>query len=332
MRRVAALAALVLTAACGDNEPACGHVEVLIGGRNVWSPMFAVDDRFIYYADYDLDGFGTKLMLRGSREGGGLQSLGQIPNYEMFGNGLAYDETTLYWTASRLQDGLGYALYQSPRAGGSEFLISNLPPCLPFGVATSPTEVFVGMAACDTFPARVTAVDKVAHTDRVAWEAGMNDGDVRALAFANDTLFIGTSIALLAVRPTETTVITAGSPVRHLEIHDGFLYYSEASNGIYRTPLAGGIRERLYEYEETDERQGPFSLEGEDLYVAEPPQMLLVPLSSREPSVVVKNLGSVSEIAARDGHAYWSALVLPGATGGLDTFSGGIERVSRPCD
>jgi hypothetical protein len=294
--------------------------------------MFAVDDRFIYYADYDVDGFGTKLMLRGSREGGGLQSLGQIQYYEMFGNGLAYDETTVYWTGSRFTESLGYALYATPRTGGSGFPLAHLPECVPFGVTTSPTEVFVGMAACGAFPARVTAIDKATHTDRIAWQAGMNDGDVRALAFAGDTLFVATSIALVAVRPTETTVITAGNPVRHLEVHGDLLYYSEANDGIYRTPIAGGARERLYVYEATDERQGPFSLEGDDLYLAEPPHMLHMTLASRTPTVVVRDLGSVSEIVARDGHAYWSALVLPGSTGGFDTFSGGIERVARPCD
>jgi hypothetical protein len=60
--------------------------------------------------------------------------------------------------------------------------------------------------------------------------------------------------------------------------------------------------------------------------------MLFVPLGSRTPQVLVNDLGSVSEIVARDGYAYWSALVFPNAPGGLDTFSGAIARVARPCD
>jgi len=329
MRRVAA-AALVL-AACGDNGPACGHVEVLVGSRNVWSPMFAVDDRFIYYADYDVDGFGTQFLLRASRDGGGLQALSQIQYYEMFGTGLTYDDTNLFWTASREGDGLGYALYASP-LGGGQFPIADLPACVPFGVTTSSTEVFAGMAGCDAFPARVTAVDKATNVERIAWEAGMNDGDVRTLAFAGDTLFIGTSIALFAVRPSGTEVITAGNAVRHFEVHDDLLYYSEEHDGIFRMPVAGGARERLYTFQPTGERQGVFSIEGDDLYVAEPPQMLFMTLTSRTPSVVVNDVGAVSEIVARDGYAYWSSLVFANAPGGLDTFSGAIARVARPCD
>ncbi|HUS28136.1 MAG TPA: hypothetical protein VMZ53_06490 [Kofleriaceae bacterium] len=335
MRRVATAALpllLLALGACGDNEPACGHVKVLVGGRNVWSPIFAVDEQHMYYADYDVDGYGTKLLLRASRDGGGLQSLGQVADYEMFGNGIALDDRNVYWTASRFLDNLGYSLYASPRAGGSPFPIANLPPCVPFGVTSSTTEVFAGTSACDAQPSRVTAVDKTTSNARIAWEAGMNDGDVRALAYGGDTLFIATEIALFAVRPSATEVVTAGNTIRHLEVHDDFLYYAEEHDGVYRTPLAGGTRELLYAYAPTGERQGAFSLDGDDLYVADPPHMMFVPLATRTPQAIVHDVGSLSEISARDGYAWWSSLVLPAAPGGLDTFSGGIERVARPCD
>jgi hypothetical protein len=327
MRRVAIVAAaLAGLTACGDNGPACGHVELLVGDRNIWSPMFAVDDRFIYYADYDIDGDGTALVIRGSREGGGLQALGQLAYGETFGNGLAYDDLNVYWTGSTDEQSY-FRLLVSPRAGGSAFPVLDL-SCVPFGVTASASNVYVGMAACGTHTSRVIALS----TGQPAWTAGANDGDVRALATSGDTLFIGTSIALFAVRPSGTDVITAGNPIRHLEVHDDQLYYGMEHDGIYRTPVGGGPRERLYAYDPEGERQGAFSVEGDDLYVAEPPHMLFVPLGSRTPQILVNDLGSVSEIVARDGHAYWSALVFPNSPGGLDTFSGAIARVARPCD
>ena len=222
MHRVA-LAAVVLTAACGDNGPACGYIDVIVGERNVWAPMLAIDDQYVYYADYDIDGAGTRLMLRGSRDGGGLRSLGQIGYTDFFGNGLAYDDRNLYWTATSMPT--GYSLYISPRAGGAPFPLAALPECVPFGVTTSDTEIFVGMAACQDVPASVTAISKADSSARVAWQAGMYDGDVRALAFAGDRLFIGTSIALFAVDASGPTVITAGNPVRHLEVHDDLLFF-----------------------------------------------------------------------------------------------------------
>lgn len=330
MRRAAIAAALAL-AACGDNEPACGHVELLVGERNVWAPMFAVDDHAMYYADYDIDGFGTALLLRASREGGGLQSLGQLNYGELFGNGLAYDDRNVYWTGSDFEQ-TAYKVFASPRAGGARFAIGDLPGCVPFGVTTSPTEVFVGSAACESFAARVTAIDKVTGDARIAWTAGMYDGDVRTLAYAGDTLFIGTSIALFAVRPSGIEVLTAGNPVRHLEVHDDTLYYSEAHDGVYRVPVAGGTRERLYAYAAGDEHQGPFAVDGDDLYISEPPHMVFVPLSTGAPQVIVNDVGALSEISAREGYAWWSALVFPNSPGGLDTFSGAIARVARPCD
>ncbi|HTL37229.1 MAG TPA: hypothetical protein VL326_29045 [Kofleriaceae bacterium] len=330
MCRVALAAAIAVgLAACGDNEPECGTVEVLIGEHNVWSPMFAIDERFMYYADYDIDGFGTALVIRASRDGGGLVALGQLDYGEMFGNGLAYDETNLFWTGSG-QEQTYFALNETPRAGGPPYTLAYLPGCVPFGMTTSATEVFAGMASCDPLPSRVTAVDKATGMKRIAWEAGMFDGDVRALAYADDTLFIGTTIALFAIRPSGTNVITAGSPIRHLEIHGGYLYYSEEHYGVFRTPTTGGPREQLYEYAPTNDRQGAFSVDGDDLYVAEPPHMLRVRNGSAQ--IIVNDLGSVSEIAASDGYAWWSALVYPNAPGGFDTFSGAIARVARPCD
>jgi hypothetical protein len=319
------VALALLLAACGDNEPACGHVEVLVGEHNIWSPMFAVDDRFIYYADYDIDGDGTALLIRGSRDGGGLQALGQLPYGETFGNGLAYDDNYVYWTGSSDQQTY-FKLFASPRAGGSASPIAYL-SCVPFGITASATSLFVGVAGCDSETSRVLSA-----SGEPVWTAGMNDGEVRALATSGDTLFIGTSIALFAVRPSGTTVITAGNPVRHLEVHDAQLYYAMEHDGVYRTPVDGGPRERLFTYDPEGERQGPFSVEGDDLYVSEPPHMLFVPLGSRTPQVVVNDTGSVSEIVARDGYAYWTALVYPNSPGGLDTFSGAIVRVARPCN
>lgn len=328
--RCVALAAVLLTAACGDNGPTCGYVDLVVGERNVWAPMLAVDEQYIYYADYDIDGGGTRLMLRGSREGGGLRSLGQIGYTDFFGNGLAYDDLNLYWTAS--SEPTGYSLYVTPRVGGPQFPIAALPECVPFGATTSDTEIFIGMAACQNLPARVTAISKADSSERVAWEAGMYDGDVRALAYANDTLFIGTSIALFAVDASGPRVITAGNAVRHLEVHGDQLYYASEADGIYRMPVSGGPRERLYAFASSGARQGAFSLDGDDLYISEPPEILFMTLTARNPRVVVTQSGPMSELVARDGYAWWSTLAFPNSPGGLDTFSGAIARISRPCD
>lgn len=328
MRHVA-LAAVVLAAACGDNGPACGYVDVIVGERNVWAPMLAVDDQSVFYADYDLDGDGTKLVLRASHDGSDLRALGQIGYTDFFGNGLAYDDLNLYWTAT---SDSGYLLFVSPRAGGAPFPIATLPECVPFGLTTSDTEIFVGMAACGELPARVTAISKATSAERTAWEAGMNDGEVRALAHAADKLFIGTSIALFSVTASGPTVITAGNPVRHLEVHDDQLYYSSETDGIYRTPVSGGPRERLYAYANTGARQGAFSLDGDDLYISEPPAILFMTLTTRKPQIVVGNSGPMSELVARDGYAWWSTLAFPNSPGGLDSFSGAIARITRPCN
>ncbi|HSD85871.1 MAG TPA: hypothetical protein VLB44_00095 [Kofleriaceae bacterium] len=333
MRRVAVLLALV--AGCGDNGPQCGYVDVVVGGRNVWAPMFAVDDRYMYYADYDLDGFGTQLLLRGSRDGGQLRALAQRPYGESFGEGVAVDASAIYWTGT--SELTGNSLYASPIAGGETIELAVLPACVPFGVATNGVEVFAGSVSCDTTagyePSRVTAVSLTTGEVRVAWTAGLYDGDVRTLATAGDTLFIGTSIGVFAVRPSGTEVLAAGNAVRHLEVHGDQLFYSVEDEGLYMTPVAGGAKLRLYSYAMATEHEGQFAIDGDDVYIAEPPNLMLLTLSDRTPRPIVDTMGAPGGlIAARDGYAWWSTLVMANATGGFDTFSGGIERVTRPCD
>lgn len=323
MRRVA-LALLVATG-CGDNGPSCGYVDILLGLRNVWAPQFAVDDNYVYYSDYDVDGYGTQLVLRMNNAGGGIRALATRPAFETeLGVGFAVDATGLYWTASSAAT--GFSLYASPIAGGETLELATLPPCAPFAVATNATEAFAGSTSCDDLPSRVTAVTLTDHQSRVAWTAGQFDGDVRALAATADTLYVGTTVALFAVRASGPQVVNADGAVRHIEVHDGVVYYSVEDVGIY----AGG--DRIYTYDAATKGEGEFSLDGDDLYVAEPPRMMFQTLTDRHPRVVVQNLGDRATIVAHGGYAYWSALVQPGAPGGLDTFSGGISRVTRPCD
>lgn len=321
--RPVALALLVATA-CGDNRPSCGYVEILLGLRNVWAPQFAVDDNGVYYSDYDVDGYGTQFLLRMNHTGGGLRALATRPPFlTEFGSGLALDATHAYWTGS---SAVGYSFYSSPIAGGETSQLAQLTTCAPFGVAVNSTEMFAGTEGCDDEPSKVYAVARADKATRVVWSAGIFDGDVRALAATEDTLYIGTTIALFAVHTTGTQVINADGAVRHIEIHNGEPVYSVEDYGVY----VG--RDRVYTYDVTTKGEGAFSLDGDDLYVAEPPRMMYTTLTSQSPRVAVQNMGVVGKIVAHDGHAYWSAVVMPGSVGAFGTFSGGISRVERPCD
>lgn len=323
MRRVA-LALLVATA-CGDNGPSCGHIDILLGLRNVWAPQFAVDDNYVYYSDYDVDGLGTQFLIRMNQTGGGIQALATRPPFlTQFGAGLALDATAVYWTAS--SEPTGFSLYASPIKGGQTIELTTLPPCAPFAVATNGTEVFAGSTSCEDNASRVFAVTIADKQSRVAWTGGEFDGDVRALGATADTLYVGTTVALFAVRASGTQLINADGAVRHIEVHDGVVYYSVDDVGIY----AGG--ERIYTYDAATKGEGAFSVDGDDLYVAEPPRMMFSTLTDRHPRIAVRNLGETTTIVAHGGYGYWSALVQPGSAGGLDTSSGGISRVSRPCD
>src|SRR4029078_6625390 len=135
------------------------------------------------------------------------------------------------------------SLYASPITGGQTSELTTLPSCTPFAVAANDTEVFAGSASCDDVPSQVFAVARAGQQSRIAWTAGEFDGDVRALAATSDTLYVGTSVALFAVRASGTQVINADGAVRHIEIHDGVVYYSVEDVGIY----AGG--ERIYSYD-----------------------------------------------------------------------------------
>jgi hypothetical protein len=322
MRRVA-LALLVATG-CGDNGPSCGYVDVVLGLRNVWAPQFAVDDNYVYYADYDVDGFGTQFVLRMNHGGGGIQALAtRSPFEQQFGIGLTVDATSVYWTGS--SQPTGFSLYASPIKGGQTIELTTLPPCTPFAVAANDTEVFAGTASCEDNPSQVFAVTRADKQSRIAWTGGEFDGDVRALAATADTLYVGTTVALFAVRASGTQLVKADGAVRDIEVHDGVVYYSVENVGIY----AGG--DRVYTYDPATKGEGAFSVDGDDLYVAEPPRMMFETLTERHPQVVVEHLGDTVTIVAHGGYAYWSALVQPGAPGPLDTFSGGISRVTRPC-
>ena len=122
------------------------------------------------------------------------------------------------------------------------------------------------------------------------------------------------SFVQIAVSDSSTQVLAVGDTVRHLEVHDDLLYYSVDRDGIYRRPLAGGAAELVHAYPMNLEHEGEFTLDGDDLYFAEPPHMMFMTLTDRHPRIIVEDLGEHNVIVALDGFACLSALVMPGTT------------------
>jgi hypothetical protein len=335
MRAVALAAAVCVIAGCGDGQPPCGYVEVLIGYQNIWSGQLAVDDTHVYYADYDIDGAGTQLIWRQPRDGRGAeQPIATSPRGKLFGTGMAVDATHIYWAA--MAD-VGHSLYRTPVGGGAPLTVTPLGMCEPSAVTVSATHAYAATDGCNG-GAIVTRVELASGTADPLWIASTNDGDVRSLATIGDVLFIGTTTALFRVDADGTTTVLDAGPIAHVETH-GLLYYNNEEGIFSRT--ATGIRTSLFTF--TEDHTGAFSIDDngdgdldDELYLVEGSRLLHVAVRGAEPVEVVDDLGYVpSRIIARDGFAYWSVLGLPTyAPGewGVGAFTGGVLRVSRPCE
>lgn len=323
--RSVALACLL--AACGDNADPCGFVDPVETFRNVWSLHLAVDATHVYFSDYDVDGYGTNLVIREPRAGGPIQSLGTPRPDATFGRGLALDDTNLYWASI---DESITSFVASPIAGGMPFLYGALPGCTPSGIAIDAGFAYAGTIGCNEQPSAITAFSRVDSTKSTIWTSAESQGDVRDLAAGGGALFFTTTTGVFALRGTSLELLD-GKPGDHVEVHDATLYYS-TDEGIFSMPVAGGERVRLYTYPAGATETGSFGVDGDDLYFAESGHMLLA-TGAGQPRVVVEHLGEgVGPIVARDGWAYWSVLFMPGVGGTFDSFSGGVFRVLRPCD
>src|SRR5687767_3825600 len=148
--RIALAACLV---ACGDNAPECGYVELLSHGRNIWPAQIAVDDRYVYYSDYD-NGSGVHLVFRQPRDGGDERVFASRARAVSFGYGMAVDARNVYWAAEL---DIGYTLFATPVTGASTIDIGVVSACVARGIAVDAVNVYGGAVRCEGVAARVLA-------------------------------------------------------------------------------------------------------------------------------------------------------------------------------
>lgn len=321
------VAVACLVAACGDNADPCGYVDPIVTFRNVWSLQLAADATHVYFSDYDVDGYGSQLVIREPRAGGPIQALGNPRPGSTFGRGFALDGAFLYWATIDRESVTSF--FASPLEGGMPLLFGTLTSCAPSGVAVDAELAYAGTLGCNDRPSAIAAFPRRGGAASTIWTS--TDSDVRELATGGGALFFTTTAGVFALRGTalETLDGTAGY---HVEVHDATLYYS-TDEGIFSMPVTGGDRVRLYTYPAGATEIGSFGVDGSDLYFAESGRMRLATGTGEAARVVVENLGKgVGPIVARDGWAYWSVLFMPDTLGDLYTFSGGVLRVLRPCD
>jgi hypothetical protein len=325
MRRALVLLGL---AGCGDNAPACGHVALLDANRNIWGGHIAVDDERVYYSDY-ANQVGTHLVFRQPRDGGQPLVIAAREQASRFGFGMAVDATHVYWTAEN--EPTGYALLATPRLGGRTLELSAISECTATAVAVDAIDAYASSRRCNNgtidVPAKVIAVPHAGGPSREVWTS--TDADVIDLAALDGVVFIATSAGLVRASAVATELVD-GRPTYHVVIAGDELIYSTEEAIVVR-PLAGGEPQTLYTFVSPVSQPRAFGVDGTDLYIAEPPQMLFLPRGGR-PTPIVRDMGAaITHIVARDGHAYWSTLAVPGSIGLFGTFSGGTMRVAAPC-
>jgi hypothetical protein len=325
MRR--ALLVLCL-AGCGDNAPACGYVQLLTVNRNIWGGHIAVDDERVYFSDYN-NGIGTHLVFRQPRDGGQALVIGARGESSRFGFGMTVDGDVLYWSAEN--EPAGYSLLATPRLGGTTVELSAVSECTAHGVAVDAVNAYAGAVRCNNgvtdVPARVTAVPKTTGMSREIWTS--TTADVSDLVAVDGIVFIATTAGLVRVTETATELLD-GRPSYHVVIAGDELIYS-TEEAILSRPLGDGEPHTLYSFRTPISQPRAFGVDGTDLYIAEPPEMIFLPRGG-EPTPLVDDMGAaITHIVARDGYAYWATLAVPGSIALLGTYSGGVMRVARPC-
>jgi hypothetical protein len=289
---------------------------------------FAVDEARVYYSDYN-NGIGTRLVFRQPRDGGQPLVIAARGEDSQFGFGMVVVDDELYWSAQK--EPAGYSLLATPRLGGTTIELTPISECPGFGVAVDATTAYAGSVRCNNgisdIEARVTAVPRATGTPRVIWSSP--DADVYDVVAIDGVVFAATTVGLLRITDTATETLDGRSTYHIVLAGDELIYSTEEA--VLARPLAGGAPQTLYTFHTSIELPRAFAVEGTDLYIAEPPEMYFLPRGG-EPSLLVDNMGgAITHIVARDGYAYWATLALPGSIGLLNTYSGGVLRVARPC-
>jgi hypothetical protein len=322
--RIALAACLAAAAGCGDNAPTCGHVDIIDANRNIWGGQIAVDDRFVYYSDYD-NGAGTHLLFRQLREGGDRLVIGSRGVTSMLGYGMASDGRYVYWTAE--VEPTGYHLLATPALGGRTLDLTAISACTAHGVAVDDVHAYAGSICCDGLPSHVVAAAHDGSGVREIWSSA--DADVSSIAGDRGDAYIATTAGLWRVSAAGSELLD-GRPTYHVVVDGDELVYSTEERILAR-PLAGGFPRTLYTFTTPITQPRAFAADAGDLYVSEPPRMIFVPREG-EPEPLVRDMGAaITHMAARDGVAYWSTLAVPASLGVPGTYSGGVFRVVRPC-
>ena len=330
MRCAVATACLIATAAgCGDNAPACGHVEVLDANRNIWGGHIAVNDDFFFYSDYDF--YAAKLVLRqplGQRQ---AYVVGAAGTLDRLGFGMAVDATNLYWATE--SDPVGYTLFATPLQGGPPINLTAISECTALGIAVDAVNVYAGAVRCNNGLGDIRSRVVVTPLDNSGpfelWNSA--GSDVSAIAARDGIAYLATTAGLVRVDRFGTSETLDGRPSYHAEIDGDELYYS-TQEAIIALPLTGGPAHTVYSFRTSVDEPRAFAVDDGELYISEPPQLVFV-APGREPESIVRNMGAtITHMVAHRGQAYWATLAMPESIGLLDTFSGGVMRVSRPCD
>lgn len=323
--RIALAVCTAACMACGDNAPVCGHVEVLEAHRNIWPGQIAVDGERVYFSDYD-NGADTRLVFRQPRDGGQPLVIAARDQAQGFGFGMAINDRYLYWTADDAF--LGYALFATPLLGGRSLELETISRCTANGVAVDAVATYAGAIRCDDQPARVIAVPHDGSDTREIWSS--LDADVTDIVSLGGDVVLATTGGLVRVSATATQLLD-GRPAYHVVLAGDELVYSTEEE-ILALPVAGGAPRTLYTYRTPITEVRAFAVDGDELYIAEPPELMFV-RPGGEPIRIVRDIGAaVTHIVARDGAAYWSTLAVRGSIGLPGTFSGAVLRVERPCE
>lgn len=324
------LLALGVLAGCGDNAVDCGFAHGLTSIRNIWPLQLALDDTYVYYSDYNNDGVGTHVVWRQARLGGQEIAIAARPRGLSFGGGMAVDETHLYWTAGI--DPAGYAIFATPREGGNTIELAAFGnTCEARGVAVDATAVYGGSIRCNDLPAQVIRVLRDG-TTTVIWTSMV--ADVEDIAAHDGRVYIATTMGLVEI-VADVPMLVDGHPTRRLQVTPDQLLYS-TDEGVFERAHTGGserIARRLYIFETEISNTRAFALDEAGLYVSEPPRIMFVPTPNAEGQELIVDAGEgVEYLRAHRRNAYWAALTLPGEISFPNSFSGGVLRVTAPCD